>query len=64
MAVIEGDISQVLTLRKALSLCDEHLQAGQSYSQYLPDSYSIRTEGLSCCNVFAMRSFSSTLVVK
>ena len=29
MAVAEGDVSQVLTLRKALSLCDEHLQAGQ-----------------------------------
>ena len=58
MPVVEGDVSQVLTLRKALSLCDEHLQADQSYPQYLPESYSTLAEGLSYCNVFCHEIFS------
>ena len=52
MPVVEGDRSQVLTLRKPLSLCDELLQAGQSYPQYLPESYLALAKWLSCCNIF------------
>ena len=52
MPVVEGDVSQVLTSRKALFLCNEHLQAGQSYPQYL------------VVMSFAMRYFSSTLAFK
>ena len=57
MQAAEGDGSQVSTLRKVLSLCDEHLQAGQSHSQYLPEPYSTLAEGLSCCNVFCHEIF-------